>query len=82
MTLYNHAMIESQSPNRESCLHTIPKHSDKGGKADAVSALDLSGIDATIRESEGEKLAAMPKDILDRHEKVIYQKLPNVSEQV
>jgi len=54
---------------------------DEGGDADAVSALDLSKIDAPVRDAEAVRLARMLKDVLDRHEKVIYQKIPNDPDQ-
>ena len=54
---------------------------DEGGEEDALSTLDLSKIDEPVRASEAVRLARMLKDVLDRHEEVIYQKIPNDPDQ-
>ncbi len=50
---------------------------DEGGDQDALAALDLSGMDETLRSSKGEELGSLLMRVLDRHSKVVYQNIDN-----
>ncbi|MCP4638992.1 MAG: mechanosensitive ion channel family protein [bacterium] len=50
---------------------------DEGGADDALAALDLSGIEESLRAEKGAELAAYLKRVLDHHGKVIYQEIHN-----
>jgi len=53
---------------------------DDEGKADALSALDLSEINEATRDIEGLELAICLKGVLDRDKMVVYQEIPRKPE--
>ncbi|MCH7909523.1 MAG: mechanosensitive ion channel family protein, partial [Candidatus Hydrogenedentes bacterium] len=52
-------------------------HWEEGGREQAILTLDLSDMDASVRELKGEELAIQLKQVFDRDRFIVVQEIPN-----